>query len=60
MKVQNDIISMDRGPVTALTLLSTPLTMLYYLVDFKIGMEYLHMGRVKLDFLFTCKMGTNP
>ena len=54
MKVQNDItISMDKGEVTALT-------MLHYLIDFQIGMEYPHMGRVKFGFLLTCKIGTNP
>ena len=46
--------------VTAPTLISTPLTMLHYLIDFQIGMEYLHIGRVKLGFLLTCKIGTNP
>ena len=61
LEVQNDlIISMDKGEVTALTLISTPLTMLHYLIDFQIGMEYLHMGRVKFGFLLTCKIGTNP
>ena len=61
LKVQNDIIiSMDKGEVTALTLISTPLTMLHYLINFQIGMEYLHMGRVKFVFFLTCKIGTNP
>ena len=42
LKVQNDInIRMDKGEVTALTLISTPLTMLHNLRDFQIGMEYL-------------------
>ena len=61
LKVQNDIIiCMDKGEVTALTLISTPLTMLHYLIDFQIGMEYRHMGKVKFGFLLTCKIGTNP
>ena len=34
---------MDKGEVTALTLISTPLTMLHYLIHFQIGMEYLHI-----------------
>ena len=35
LKVQNDIIiSMEKGKVTALTLISTPLTMLHHLIDF--------------------------
>ena len=58
--LQNDIISMDKGEGTALTLLLTPLTMLHYLIDFQIVMEYLHMGRVKIGFLLTCKIGTKP
>ena len=54
LKVQNDIIiSMDKGEVTALTLMSTSLTMLPYLIDFQIGMECLHTGRVKSGFLLT-------
>ena len=60
LKVQNNIIiCMDKGEVTALALLSTPLTMLHYQIDFQIGMEYLHMGRVKFFFFLTCKIGTN-
>ena len=56
LKVQNDIIiRMDKGEVTALTLISTPLTMLHYLIHFQIGMEYLHMGRVKFGFLLFAK-----
>ena len=61
VKVQNDIvISMDKGKVTALTLISTPLTMMHHLIDFQIGMEYPHMGRVKFYFLLTSKIGINP
>ena len=61
VKVQNDIvISIDKGEVTALTFISTPLTMMHHLIDFQIGMEYPHMGRVKLYFPLTCKIGINP
>ena len=51
LKEQNDIIiSMDKGEVTALTLISTPLIMLHHL----------HMGRVKFGVFLTCKIGTKP
>ena len=51
LKVHNDIIiSIDKCEVTALTLLSTPLTMLHYQIDWQ--------GQIW--FSFYCKIGTNP
>ena len=66
LKVHSDIIiSMDKVKLQlwlcwTCQSLSTPLTMLHYQVDLRIGMEYLHLGRVKFGFLLTCKIGTNP
>ena len=66
LKVHNDIIiSMDKGEVTALTLLSLSVASdtvdhATLQIDFQIGMEYLHLDRGKFGFLVTCKIGTSP
>ena len=64
LKVHNDIIiSMDKGEVTALTLLDLSAT--FDTIDHAtltarllIGMEYL--ATLKIGFLLICKIGTNP
>ena len=65
LKVYNDIISMDKGEVTALTLLDLSAAFdtidhatLTNRLDFQIGIEY--PGRLKFGFLLICKIGTNP